>query len=52
MAPSREQEPEASILRVLEVYPDSAFDEMVALRRSFIAPVPGVMVERIRCREW
>lgn len=35
------------ILKVLEKYPESAFKEMVALRRSFIAPVPGVMAERI-----
>ncbi len=37
----------AEVLKVLDKYPESAFDAMVALRRSFIAPVPGVMVERI-----
>ncbi len=37
----------AEILKVLEDYPESAFDQMVALRRSFIAPVPGVMAERM-----
>ncbi len=43
----------AEILRVLEEYPDSAFDQLVALRGSFIAPVPGVMVERIdRRSKW
>ncbi len=39
------------ILGVLDDFPESAFDEMVELRRSFIAPVPGVMAERIR-RPW
>ncbi len=37
----------AEVLRVLEVYPESAFDLMVGARRSFIAPVPGVMAERL-----
>ncbi len=37
----------AEVLRVLDKHPESAFDAMVSLRRSFIAPVPGVMVERI-----
>ncbi len=41
-----------AILDVLEHYPESAFEEMVQLRRSFIAPVPGVMAERIGPREW
>ena len=41
------------IVGVLETYPESAFDQLVELRRSFIAPVPGVMVERIdRRSKW
>ena len=32
---------------VLEVRPHNAFDELVGFRRSFIAPVPGAMAERI-----
>ncbi len=39
------------ILEVLADYPESAFDQMVELRRSFIAPVPGVMAERIGPRQ-
>ncbi len=35
------------ILGVLETHPESAFFEMVELRRSFKASVPGVMAERI-----
>ncbi len=35
------------ILGVLETHPESAFFEMVELRCSFKAPVPGVMAERI-----
>ncbi len=35
------------VLGVLEKHPESAFDAMVAVRCSFIAPVPGVMIERI-----
>ena len=27
--------------------PENAFEELVAFRRSFIAPVPGAMAERI-----
>ncbi len=50
--PDDHREGLSQILLVLEAYPDSAFDEMVSLRRSFVAPVPGVMVERIRWREW
>ena len=32
---------------VLSKYPESAFTELCAFRRSFIAPVPGVLSERI-----
>ncbi len=35
---------------VLDLRPESAFRELVGLRRSFVAPVPGVMVERIEAR--
>ena len=37
----------SEILRVLESHPESAFSEMVELRRSVLAPVPGVMAERL-----
>ncbi len=41
------------LLGVLADHPESAFDQLVELRRSFIAPVPGVMVERIdRRSKW
>ncbi len=40
----------AEVLRVLDEYPESAFDVMVSGRRSFIAPVPGVMAERLERR--
>ncbi len=32
---------------VLEYRPEDAFQELVDCRRSFIAPVPGAMAERI-----
>ncbi|MCP3958159.1 MAG: hypothetical protein GY719_09935 [bacterium] len=32
---------------VLDRYPENAFEELVRFRRSFIAPVPGVMAERL-----
>lgn len=32
---------------VLEIRPENAFAELVDCRRSFIAPVPGAMAERI-----
>ena len=32
---------------ILEYRPENAFEELVRFRRSFIAPVPGVMAERI-----
>ncbi len=38
------------ILGVLHDYPEDAFDQMVAFRRSFIVSVPGVMAERLRRR--
>ncbi len=41
------------VVSVLENFPESAFAQMVELRGSFIAPVPGVMVERIdRRSKW
>ena len=33
--------------KVLEKHPEKAFDELGAFRRSFIAPVPGILGERI-----
>ncbi|MCP3964691.1 MAG: hypothetical protein GY719_43240 [bacterium] len=35
---------------VLDDWPENAFEELVGFRRSFIAPVPGVMAERIGVR--
>lgn len=35
---------------VLARHPEAAFHEMVSLRRSFVAPIPGAMVERIEAR--
>ncbi len=32
---------------VLEVQPHNAFDELSSFRRSFLAPVPGAMAERM-----
>ncbi len=40
------------ILSVLRDYPEDAFFQMVELRRSFLAPVPGVMAERIGPPGW
>lgn len=37
----------SEILGVLADHPEDAFRQMVELRRSFVAPVPGVMAERI-----
>ncbi len=37
----------AEILGVLADFPEDAFGEMVSLRGSFVAPIPGVMAERI-----
>ncbi len=36
-----------AMISVLEVRPEHAFKELVDCRRSFIAPVPGAMAERI-----
>ncbi len=33
--------------KVVEVAPEAAFRELLALRRSFIAPVPGCLAERV-----
>ncbi len=38
------------MVAVLEDYPESAFDRLVDFRRSFIAPVPGLLGERMGCR--
>ncbi len=38
------------MLTVLEVYPEGAFAKLAECRRSFIAPVPGVLAERIGVR--
>ena len=35
------------MLRVHARWPENAFEELVGFRRSFIAPVPGAMAERI-----
>ena len=32
---------------VLKKHPEKAFSELGAFRRSFIAPVPGILGERI-----
>ncbi len=42
-----QRRPLEELLEVLRNYPENAFAELGAFRRSFVAPVPGLLGERI-----